>query len=74
MSTTKEPIRAVVERILNQLPEDASIEDLQYHLYVCQAMQAGLDDIAAGRTFTQEEVEARMEVWLKESFGRSTPN
>lgn len=74
MSTTKEPIRAVVERILNQLPDDASIEDLQYRLYVCQAMQAGLDDIAAGRTFTQEEVEARMETWLKESFGRTTPN
>ncbi len=74
MSTTKEPIRAVVERILNQLPDDASIEDLQYRLYVCQAMQAGLDDIAAGRTFTQEEVEARMETWLKESFGRTTPS
>lgn len=45
METAKEQ----VQQILQMLPEDASLEDIQYHIYVRQKIQPGLDDEQAGR-------------------------
>ena len=44
-ATVKEEARRLVE----QLPDDATWEDLQYQIYFRQAVQAGLDDSHAGR-------------------------
>jgi predicted transcriptional regulator len=60
VKTAKEEVREILER----LPEDVSLEDIQYHIYVQQKIQRGLDDIAAGRVLPQEEVERRMSRWL----------
>lgn len=54
-----------VIRILESLPEDASLEDIQYHLYVRQKIEHGLEDIAAGRTLSEEEFDRRMAKWLE---------
>ena len=53
-----------VQQILEMLPEDASLEDIQYHIYVRQKIQQGLDDVAAGRVVSHEEVQRRLEKWL----------
>jgi len=45
-ATIKEDARLLIER----LPEDATWEDLQYEIYVRQAIEAGLKDSRAGRT------------------------
>ena len=50
--TTKE----AVLKLIQSLPEDASIEDIQYHLYVLQKIQAGEEDIEAGRVVPHEDV------------------
>jgi predicted transcriptional regulator len=60
MSTAKEEVR----KILEQVPDDASLEDIQYHIYVCQKIERGLKDIEEGRVLGQEEVEQRMSKWL----------
>ena len=60
MGTAKEEVR----KLLDQLPEDSSYEDIQYHIYVREKVQRGLEDIEAGRTLTQEEVEQRMARWF----------
>ena len=52
-------------RLLELLPDDASLEDIQYHIYVCQKIEGGLGDIEAGRTISEEEFEARMSKWLE---------
>jgi len=54
-----------VRKILDQIPDDASFEDIQYHIYVCQKIERGLKDVHEGRVLTQEEVERRMSKWLK---------
>ena len=54
-----------VIRILERLPEDASFEDIQYHLYVRQKIEHGLEDIAEGRTLSEEEFDLRMAKWLE---------
>jgi len=50
--------------MIQRLPDEASLEDIQYHLYVLQKIERGLDDAAAGRVISQEEVEKRLEKWL----------
>jgi predicted transcriptional regulator len=62
MATAKHDVR----KILDSLPEEASLEDIQYHLYVLQRVQRGREDVQAGRTLTQDEVERRMAKWLDE--------
>ena len=54
--TTKEKVQALLAR----LPDDCSLEDVLYHLYVIQAIDRGLADAEAGRTISQEEVAEEM--------------
>lgn len=60
MSTVKEDVR----QILDRLPDDTTYEDVQYHLFVRQRIQRGLEELNSGRTVTQQEVEQRMQKWL----------
>jgi predicted transcriptional regulator len=53
-----------VNNLLARLPDDCSLEDVQYHLYVLQKIERGLKDAEEGRVYTQEEVENRMTKWL----------
>ena len=49
-----------VSDLLNRLPEDCSLEDIQYHLYVLQKIERGLKDAEQGRVYTLEEVQKRI--------------
>jgi predicted transcriptional regulator len=60
METAKEQ----VQHILEMLPEDASLEDIQYHIYVRQKIQDGLADVEAGRVVSHAEVQQRLAKWL----------
>jgi hypothetical protein len=53
-----------VAELLTQLPEDATLEDIQYHLYVLEKIQRGRADIAAGRSYTNEQARERLARWL----------
>lgn len=58
----KETVRALLDR----LPDDCSVEDVLYHLYVLQAIERGQADVTAGRIIPQEEVESAMRrKWLR---------
>jgi predicted transcriptional regulator len=61
MQTTKQE----VSDLLNRLPDDCTLEDVQYHLYVLQKIERGLKDVEKGRVYTQEEVEKKMSKWLE---------
>ena len=54
-----------VSELLNRLPDDCTLEDVQYHLYVLQKIERGLKDVEEGRIYTQEEVEKKMSKWLE---------
>ena len=53
---TKETVRD----LLDKLPDDCTLEDVLYHLYVLQAIDRGLADAEAGRTIPHEEVAEEM--------------
>jgi hypothetical protein len=58
----KETVRA----LLGRLPDDCSVENVLYHLYVLQAIERGQADAAAGRIMPHEEVESAMRrKWLR---------
>ena len=52
--------------LLKDLPDTSTLEEIQYHLYVRQKVQRGIQDVEEGRVYTQEEVEKRMEKWVAE--------
>jgi predicted transcriptional regulator len=60
METPKEQ----VQQLLQMLPEDASFEDIQYHIYVRQKIQQGVDDADAGRVVSHAEVQKRLAKWI----------
>jgi hypothetical protein len=62
MSTVKQD----VESLLNRLPDNVSVEDIQYHLYVLDKVRRGLEDARVNGTLSQEEVESRFSKWLTE--------
>lgn len=60
MSTTKDEITLLLDR----LPDDASIEDVQYHLYVVEKVRNGLEAARSEGTLTQEQAEEKLGKWL----------
>jgi len=57
MQTTN--IKQEAHRLIEQLPETATWDDLMYEIYVRQAIEAGLADSEAGRTLDVKEVRAK---------------
>ena len=58
--------KSEVQELLRRLPDDCSIEDVQYHLYILEKIRRGVDDSDAGRTLSQDEVEHELAEWLSE--------
>jgi hypothetical protein len=67
MSTVKEDLlKFVVE-----LPDDSTIEDIEYYLYVKRKIEIGREAARRGEVITQEEFKKRMNEWSEKSLGRS---
>jgi hypothetical protein len=62
MSTTKQD----VQQLLSKLPDNCSIEDIQYHLFVLDKVRRGLEDAKQNGSLSQDEVESRLRQWLPE--------
>jgi predicted transcriptional regulator len=56
VEATKLKVRALLDR----LPDDCSLEDVLYHLYVIQKIDAGLADSDAGRVIPHDVVAQEM--------------
>jgi len=58
--------KQAVRALLDRLPDDCSVDDVLYHLYVLQAVERGQADVAAGRTMAHEDVDrALRQKWLR---------
>ena len=62
MGRPKEEVR----KLLDTLPQEASFEDIHYHIYVQQAIRRGLEAAERGELVDQDEIERRMSKWLGE--------
>lgn len=61
MSTAK----AEVASLLDSLPDDSSLEDIQYHLYVLEKVKRGIDRADSEGTIPHDEVKQRLGKWLE---------
>jgi predicted transcriptional regulator len=64
MPQTAQTPKQEAAEVLRNLPDDSSLEDIQYHLYVLEKIRKGREDIATGRACTQEEAKQRLDRWL----------
>lgn len=62
MNTAKQEVRSLLEK----LPDDCSIEDVQYHLYVIEKIHRGIERAEDEGTLSQQEIEKRLRTWTSE--------
>ena len=55
-------VKAAARQIVDRLPEGASWDDLMYEIYVRQAIEDGLADVAAGRTVPAAAARAELDL------------
>ena len=63
--TTTNSIKKEVISLIEELPDDVTLNDIIYHLYVKQKLLKAKEDIAQGRTYSHEQVKKMAEKWLK---------
>lgn len=59
MKTAKEEVRSLIDK----LPDDCTFEDIQYHLYVVEKIQRGIERAEKEGTSSQDEVERKFSKW-----------
>lgn len=62
MKTVKEEVKTLLEK----LPEDCTIEDIQYHLYVLEKIQKGIERAEKEGTISHEDARKRLNKWLSD--------
>ena len=58
------PAKQQVITLLDSLPDDCSLDDIQYHLYVLTKIQKSEERIKAGGTLSHDDVKQRLSKWL----------
>lgn len=53
-----------VQNLLDHLPDDSTLEDIHYHLYVLEKIRRGEARAQTEGTLTQDDVEARLRQWI----------
>ena len=53
-----------IEQMIRSLPDNSSVEDIQYHLYVLDKIQKGQQVIRDGKGISHEEAKARLSKWI----------
>lgn len=62
MPTAKEEVRDLLEN----LPDEATFDDIEYQIYVLHEIREGIAEADRGELIDHEEVKARMAKWLGE--------
>jgi hypothetical protein len=58
-------VKATIRALLDRLPDDCTIDDVLYHIYVLQEISHGLRDVDEGKTTPHEVVRERLrQKWL----------
>ncbi len=58
-------IKEEVIKMIQNMPQDTSIEDIMAELYFRYQVDEGLRQLDEGKGIPHEEIEKRMEKWLK---------
>jgi len=56
MTTAKKSARDLID----QMPDEASWDDIMYELYVKQKIESGIQNVSEGRVVAHEDIKARL--------------
>lgn len=57
--------KQAVMNLLETLPDDCTLEDIQYHLYVITKVKSSQARVKAEGVLSQDEVNQRLNKWLE---------
>ena len=69
MQTAKE----IALEVIRSLPDDCSLDDISYRLYLWRKMERSGNDIEEGRVYSKEEAKEIVESWFTSS-GQTKPS
>ena len=52
-------------KVIQSMPDGASLEDIIYALYFRQRVDRGLDDLEQGKTLSHDAVKENLAKWLR---------
>lgn len=64
MRIEEKTIKQLVMDAIERLPDDCSIDDIMYRLYVIDRVLKGIEDADSGRVITTEDLLKRFERFL----------
>lgn len=56
-------IKQEVLKVINQLPEDADMDEIMYRLYVLDKIKKGQEAVAQTETLTSEQLKREIDAW-----------
>jgi hypothetical protein len=59
-------VKEQVKEMLDNLPDTVTYEDIQYHLFVREKIERGLQEMAEGKGVPEEEMDKLFDQWLSE--------
>jgi hypothetical protein len=62
MSNAKEQVKELLE----VLPDNASFDDIHYHLFIREKVDQGIKELSEGKVVSEQEMEANFKKWLDE--------
>ncbi len=62
MSAVKEE----VQKMIRDLPENCTYEDIQYHLYVIEKIKKGIQRAEEGELYSHNDARKRLSKWLSD--------
>jgi predicted transcriptional regulator len=58
-------VKGLAQKIISNLPDEATFDDIQYQLYVLECIEKGEQDVANGKFISESQVLKGLEKWLK---------
>ena len=62
MNIAKDKVRS----LLDQLPDNCTFEDIQYHIYVVEKIKRGIERAEKEGSLSQQEVENKFRKWTSQ--------
>jgi len=57
-------VKQEAQKIIENLPDNCSFEDIQYHLYVVEKIKKGIKRASNGEVSSHKDAKQRMSKWL----------
>jgi predicted transcriptional regulator len=59
--------KQIVFEVLSNLPDDCTLDEIRYRLFVRAKIERGIAAIETGPTYTPEEAKSQVRTWLASS-------